>query len=123
MISAAGGELLFVEASRSPAGRGALITTGTLGDVMTESIKLALSWIRANAADVAAKAGFSRRELHRAVVAAAKVGAGNLKAHLTEYDSHAQRLPEALEEAARGGAEEAFRAELGRCERYDHLER
>ena len=57
------------------------------------------------------------------MVAAAKLGAGNLKAHLTEYDAHAQRLLEALEEAARGGAAEAFRVGLGRCERYDHLER
>jgi ATP-dependent Lon protease len=45
----AGGEVLFIEASRM-AGAGSLTLTGQLGDVMKESARAALSWIRANAA-------------------------------------------------------------------------
>jgi ATP-dependent Lon protease len=44
----AGGEVLFVEASRMTGG-GSLTLTGHLGDVMKESARAALSWIRANA--------------------------------------------------------------------------
>jgi ATP-dependent Lon protease len=43
--TAAGGEILFVEASRM-AGTGSLTLTGQLGDVMKESARAALSWIR-----------------------------------------------------------------------------
>lgn len=41
----AGGEVLFVEASRMP-GPGSLTLTGHLGDVMKESARAALSWFR-----------------------------------------------------------------------------
>ena len=44
----AGGEVLFVEASRMQ-GTGTLTLTGHLGDVMKESARTALSWFRANA--------------------------------------------------------------------------
>jgi ATP-dependent Lon protease len=44
----AGGEVLFVEASRMQGG-GTLTLTGHLGDVMKESARTALSWLRANA--------------------------------------------------------------------------
>jgi ATP-dependent Lon protease len=43
----AGGEVLFIEASRMP-GNGSLTLTGHLGDVMKESARAALSWLRAN---------------------------------------------------------------------------
>lgn len=43
-----GGEVLFVEASRM-AGTGSLTLTGSLGDVMKESARAALSWFRAHA--------------------------------------------------------------------------
>ena len=43
-----GGEVLFIEASRM-AGTGSLTLTGQLGDVMKESARAALSWIRAHA--------------------------------------------------------------------------
>ena len=44
----AGGDILFVEASRAK-GKGTLTLTGQLGDVMKESVQAALSWVRANA--------------------------------------------------------------------------
>ena len=44
----AGGEVLFVEARRMSGG-GSLTLTGHLGDVMKESARAALSWLRANA--------------------------------------------------------------------------
>jgi ATP-dependent Lon protease len=44
-----GGELLFIEATRMP-GKGNLVLTGQLGDVMRESAMAALSFVRANAA-------------------------------------------------------------------------
>ena len=44
----AGGELLFIEASKMK-GSGSVVITGSLGDVMKESAKIAQSWIRANA--------------------------------------------------------------------------
>jgi ATP-dependent Lon protease len=46
--TAAGGDVLFVEASRM-AGAGALTLTGSLGDVMKESARAALTWTRAHA--------------------------------------------------------------------------
>ena len=44
----AGGEVLFIEASRM-AGNGSLTLTGQLGDVMKESARAALSWVRTHA--------------------------------------------------------------------------
>lgn len=43
-----GGEILYVETSLSK-GKGALIITGNLGDVMKESASIALGWVKANA--------------------------------------------------------------------------
>jgi ATP-dependent Lon protease len=40
-----GGEILFIEATRMP-GKGSLLLTGSLGDVMKESAQTALSYIR-----------------------------------------------------------------------------
>ena len=45
----AGGGVLFVEVRRMP-GTGALTLTGGLGNVMQESARVALSWVRVNAA-------------------------------------------------------------------------
>ncbi len=43
-----GGDILFIEATCMP-GKGGLILTGSLGDVMKESARAALSYLRANA--------------------------------------------------------------------------
>lgn len=43
-----GGEILLVEAALAP-GKGVLVLTGNLGDVMKESATLALEWIKVNA--------------------------------------------------------------------------
>jgi ATP-dependent Lon protease len=45
----AGGDIIFVEATRM-AGKGGLILTGSLGEVMQESARAALSFVQANAA-------------------------------------------------------------------------
>jgi ATP-dependent Lon protease len=44
-----GGDVLFVEASAVSGGRGGLTLTGQLGDVMQESAKAALTWVRTRA--------------------------------------------------------------------------
>jgi ATP-dependent Lon protease len=60
----AGGEVLFVEASRM-AGGGSLTLTGHLGDVMKESARTALSWFRAHAAHYGVDAAFYKdAEVH-----------------------------------------------------------
>ena len=46
-----GGDILFIEASRAP-GKGRLILTGQLGDVMKESAQAALSLIKSHCADL-----------------------------------------------------------------------
>jgi ATP-dependent Lon protease len=43
-----GGEILFIEATRMP-GKGKLLLTGSLGDVMKESAQTALSYLRSQA--------------------------------------------------------------------------
>ena len=59
-----GGEVLLVEASRM-AGTAALTLTGQLGDVMKESARAALSWIRAHANEWAVDPEFFKNsELH-----------------------------------------------------------
>ncbi len=60
----AGGEVLFVEARRMN-GSGSLTLTGHLGDVMKESARAALSWLRANASRYGISPDFYKSsELH-----------------------------------------------------------
>lgn len=49
--TAVGGDILFIEATRMP-GKGQLILTGQLGDVMKESAQAALSFLRTNAVKI-----------------------------------------------------------------------
>ena len=66
-----GGEVLEVEAQWMP-GKGSLILTGQLGDVMKESAMTALSYARARAASLGLKEGFyAEREIHIHVPAGA----------------------------------------------------
>jgi ATP-dependent Lon protease len=46
----AGGEILFVEATRMPGGKGTFVITGQVREVMQESAKAAMSWVRSHAA-------------------------------------------------------------------------
>ncbi len=60
----AGGDVLFIEASRM-AGGGSLTLTGHLGEVMKESARAALSWFRAHAAAYGADPDFFKNsEIH-----------------------------------------------------------
>ncbi len=67
----AGGDILFVEATRME-GRKQLIITGQLGDVMKESAQAALSYIRANALELGVeKKFFDTSDIHVHVPAGA----------------------------------------------------
>jgi ATP-dependent Lon protease len=66
-----GGDILFIEATRMP-GKGNLILTGQLGDVMKESAQAVLSYIRANAEKLGiANEDFSKQDIHVHVPAGA----------------------------------------------------
>jgi ATP-dependent Lon protease len=59
-----GGEILFIEASRMP-GKGNLILTGSLGDVMRESAQAALTYVKANSKHLGIEpAEFEKRDIH-----------------------------------------------------------
>ena len=65
-----GGDVLFVEVCRMP-GAGELTLTGSLGDVMKESARTAVSWVRANAGRYGLdEAAFRETDLHLHVQAA-----------------------------------------------------
>jgi ATP-dependent Lon protease len=68
-----GGEVLFIEASAMP-GTGRLTITGQIGDVMRESAQAALSFVRANVAEVVAdlpNGWFADHDIHIHVPAGA----------------------------------------------------
>jgi len=66
-----GGDILFIEATRMP-GKGGLILTGSLGDVMKESARAALSYLRANASSFKIEEEtFSKSDIHIHVPAGA----------------------------------------------------
>ncbi|MHB1322944.1 MAG: endopeptidase La [Coriobacteriia bacterium] len=66
-----GGDVIFIEATKMK-GKGNLMLTGQLGDVMRESAQAAVSWIRANASTLGIDPGFSEEnDLHIHVPAAA----------------------------------------------------
>jgi ATP-dependent Lon protease len=68
-VTGAGGDVLFVEATALPADRGDdessdLLVTGQLGDVMKESARIALSYVRANREALGIAPGADRRSVH-----------------------------------------------------------
>lgn len=63
--TAVGGDLLFIEATRM-AGKGSLILTGKLGDVMKESAQAALSWMRSKGEDLGIAKGTDEHFLEKA---------------------------------------------------------
>ena len=70
-VTGAGGDVLFIEAA-GMAGDEGLILTGQLGDVMKESARIALSWVRSHAAELGiAEDAFSGRSFHVHVPAGA----------------------------------------------------
>ena len=58
-----GGEVLSIEATKMP-GKGKLILTGQLGEVMRESISAALSYVRSNADRFKIKEDFYKFDIH-----------------------------------------------------------
>ncbi len=68
--TAAGGDILFIEATRMP-GKPGLKQTGSLGDVMKESAEAALSWLRTRAADYGLDNSIFDAEFHVHVPAGA----------------------------------------------------
>ncbi|MFP4599438.1 MAG: endopeptidase La [Persicimonas sp.] len=67
----AGGDILFIESTRMP-GKGELVLTGQLGDVMKESVRAALSFIRSHAADYGIDENFTKgHDIHIHVPAGA----------------------------------------------------
>jgi ATP-dependent Lon protease len=58
-----GGEVLSIEASKMP-GRGKLLLTGHLGEVMRESVHAALSYARTQAAELGIKEDFYKEDIH-----------------------------------------------------------
>jgi ATP-dependent Lon protease len=66
-----GGDILFIEASRAP-GKGGLILTGQLGDVMRESAQAALTLVKTRAASLGIDAAlFEKNDIHVHVPAGA----------------------------------------------------
>jgi ATP-dependent Lon protease len=70
-VTGAGGDVLFVEAA-SMAGNGGLVLTGQLGDVMKESARIALTYVRSHASELGIdERNFEGREFHLHVPAGA----------------------------------------------------
>ncbi len=70
-VTGVGGDVLFIEANAMK-GKGGLTLTGQLGDVMKESAKIALTYVRAHAAQLGiGEDAFEEREFHVHVPAGA----------------------------------------------------
>jgi ATP-dependent Lon protease len=70
-VTGVGGDVLFVEAA-SMAGKGGLVLTGQLGDVMKESARIALTYVQSHASDLGIDpTAFEGREFHVHVPAGA----------------------------------------------------
>ena len=70
-VTPVGGDILFIEATRMK-GKGEFTLTGQLGDVMRESARIALSYVRSKAADLGIDAdSFAQTDVHVHVPAGA----------------------------------------------------
>jgi ATP-dependent Lon protease len=70
-VTGVGGDVLFVEAA-SMAGKGGLVLTGQLGDVMKESARIALTYVKSHASDLGIdEHALDGREVHVHVPAGA----------------------------------------------------
>jgi ATP-dependent Lon protease len=69
-VTGAGGDILFIEATAMGGGKG-LVLTGQLGDVMKESARIALSYVRAHRDELGIPAEAFQREFHLHVPAGA----------------------------------------------------
>jgi ATP-dependent Lon protease len=70
-VTGAGGDVLFIEAT-SMKGNSGLVLTGQLGDVMKESARIALSYVRGHAGELGIEqSAFEDREFHVHVPAGA----------------------------------------------------
>jgi ATP-dependent Lon protease len=69
-VTGMGGDVLFIEASAHD-GTAGLTLTGQLGDVMKESAQIALSFVKAHAADLGVEPAFFDRAIHVHVPAGA----------------------------------------------------
>ena len=72
-VTGAGGDVLFVEATgMKNGGKGGLVLTGQLGDVMKESAQIALSYVRGHAEELGIEeSAFENKEFHVHVPAGA----------------------------------------------------
>ncbi len=62
-VTGMGGDVLYVETSASD-GKADLTVTGQLGDVMKESARIALSWVRSHAAELGVPASAFEQSIH-----------------------------------------------------------
>nr|MBA2515494.1 endopeptidase La [Solirubrobacterales bacterium] len=70
-VTGVGGDVLFIEAT-TMSGKGGLVLTGQLGDVMKESARIALSYVRGHAEELGIdESAFEDREFHVHVPAGA----------------------------------------------------
>ncbi len=71
-VTGTGGDVLFVEATSMEGSKDNLVLTGQLGDVMKESVRIALSYVRGHAGELEIdSAAFAGREFHVHVPAGA----------------------------------------------------
>jgi ATP-dependent Lon protease len=71
-VTPTGGDVLFVEAAAMPDGSDGLVLTGQLGDVMKESARIALTYVRSHATELGIdEQAFKRRTFHVHVPAGA----------------------------------------------------
>lgn len=84
--TAAGGDILFIESTKMP-GKGELVLTGQLGDVMKESVRAALSYIRSRANEYGIEEDFMRKHDVHIHVPAGAIPKDGPSAGITMYIS------------------------------------